>query len=399
VSDVVVRRIGRLLTMEGTGVGLVEDAAVVVTDGLVSWLGADRDLPAGLADRPELDAAGACVSPGFVDPHTHLIWAGSRREDFVDRLDGTSYAEMAALGGGIHSTVRATRAASYADLLAATVARVEAASRTGTTTIEIKSGYGLTQRDECRLLDVANDVRAVRGEAIETTYLGAHAVPLDAGRTAYVNEVLAEIPNARAHNAKWCDVFCDAGAFTVDEARRILTAAREAGLGLRIHAEQIERTGAAELAAELGCASADHLDHVDEVGARAMAAAGVVGVLLPGATLTLGGGNWGAARVLAAAGVTIALGTDCNPGTSWCESMPYVIQLACLGYRMTVDAAFRAATVGAAAALQRSDVGRIAVGMRGDLAVLAAGHEADVVAHLGAAPVSATVTAGRVSAS
>jgi imidazolonepropionase len=161
-----------------------------------------------------------------------------------------------------------------------------------------------------------------------------------------------------------------------------------------MHAEQIERTGAAELAAELGCASADHLDHVDAAGARALAAAGVVGVLLPAATLTLGHGNWGAARVLAEAGATIALGTDCNPGTSWCESMPYVIQLACLAYRMPVEAAFRAATVNSAAALRRDDVGRIAVGMRGDMAVLAADHEADLVAHLGATPVSATVTAG-----
>lgn len=394
MTDLVVRGIGRLLTMAGSGVGLIEDAAVVVTDGRVAWTGLERDLPAGLADRPELDAGGACVTPGFVDPHTHLIWAGSRRGDFVDRLEGKSYAEIAALGGGIHSTVQATRQASYADLYAAAVARIEAASRSGTTTLEIKSGYGLSPLDESRLLDVADDLRRTRPEVIETTYLGAHAVPLDSGRTPYVNEIVDELPNAWMHNARWCDVFCDVGAFTLDETRRILTAARAAGLGLRMHAEQIERTGAAELAAELGCASADHLDHVDDAGARAMAAAGVVGVLLPAATLTLGHGNWDAARVLTEAGATIALGTDCNPGTSWCESMPYVIQLACLAYRMPVEAAFRAATVNAAAALRREDVGRIAVGVRGDLAVLNADHEADLVAHVGADPVRVTVTAG-----
>ncbi|MEP7055887.1 MAG: imidazolonepropionase [Actinomycetota bacterium] len=394
MNDLVVRRIGRLLTMAGTGVGALEDAAVVVRGGAIEWVGSDRDLPTGLGSVAELDAGGACVTPGFVDPHTHLIWAGSRREDFVDRLCGMSYAEIAALGGGIHSTVRATRAASYDDLVAAALSRVESASRNGTTTLEIKTGYGLNPRDESRLLDVAGAVRGLRPEAIEVTYLGAHAVPRDSGRTPYINEVLAELPNARARNAQWCDVFCDVGAFSVDESRRILTAAREVGLGLRIHAEQIERTGAAELAAEMGCASADHLDHVDAAGAVAMATAGVVGVLLPACALTLGHGNWAAARTLQEAGVTIALGTDCNPGTSWCESMPYVIQLAVLAYRMPVEDALRAATINAAAALRRDDVGRVAVGQRGDLAVLAADHEADLVAHLGTTPVSATVTAG-----
>lgn len=397
MSDLVVRRIGRLLTMAGDGVGAIESAAVVVTAGRVAWVGADRDLPGGYGEVGELDAAGACVTPGFVDPHTHLVWAGSRRDDFVDGLAGESYPAIAGRGGGIQSTVRATRAASYGELLSAAVERVESAARTGTTTLEIKSGYGLTPGDECRLLDVADDVRGRRGEVIESTYLGAHAVPPDMGRAAYVDEVLATLPVARAHHAKWCDVFCDRGAFTVDEARRILTAARSVGLGLRLHAEQIEHTGAAELAAELRCASADHLDHVDPAGARALAAAGVVGVLLPACTLTMGHGDWSAARTLREAGASIALGTDCNPGTSWCESMPYVIQLACLGYRMTVEEAFRGATINAAAALQRDDIGRVAIGARGDFAVLAAAHEADLVAHLGASPVTATVTAGSSS--
>jgi imidazolonepropionase len=397
MTDLVVRRAGRLLTMTGAGVGALESAAVVVRAGLVTWVGAERDLPAGIGDVAELDAAGACVTPGFVDPHTHLVWAGSRRDDFVDRLAGVPYTEVAARGGGIHSTVRQTRAASYTDLVEQAGARVDAMSRTGTTTVEIKSGYGLTEPDELRLLDVTDELRRTRGEAVESTLLGAHAVPPETGRAAYVDAVVAMLPAARAHRAGWCDVFCDRGAFTVDEARRVLTAARDAGLGRRIHAEQIARTGAAELAAELGCASADHLDHVDAAGARALAAAGVVGVLLPACTLTMGHGDWGAAAVLRDAGATIALGTDCNPGTSWCESMPYVIQLACLAYRLPVEEAFRAATVDAARALRRDDVGRVAVGARGDLAVLAADHEADLVAHLGAEPVTATVVAGRVA--
>jgi imidazolonepropionase len=380
-ADLVVRHAGRLLTMAGKPLA---DAAVVVRDGVVAWTGPDAALPAGTRDAPELDAGGACVVPGFVDPHTHLVWAGSRRDDLVGRLAGEAYTP-----GGIHSTVAATRAASDADLAALVADRVAALRRNGTTTVEVKSGYGLTSADELRLLDVAAGVTG------EVTYLGAHAVPPGVARDEYVAEVVDDLPAARRHGARWCDVFCDEGAFTVDEARRVLTAARAAGLGLRIHAEQLARTGAAELAAELGCASADHLDRVDAAGARALAAAGVVGVLLPACTLTLGA-PWDAARHLRDAGVTVALGTDCNPGTSWCESMPYVIQLACLAYRMPVADAFRAATLGSARALQLADAGHLAAGARGDLAVLKADHEADVVAHLGAPAVSVTVVGGAV---
>ncbi len=376
-ADLVVRRIGRLLPMSGD---LVEDAALVVRDGDVTWLGPDAALPAGLPEAPELDAGGACVVPGFVDPHTHLVWAGSRRDDFVGRLAGEPYTP-----GGIHSTVRQTRAATDTDLAALVAGRVAAMWANGTTTVEVKSGYGLTPADERRLLDVAAAVTT------EVTYLGAHAVPPDRDRDDYVAEVIATLPDVRA---RWCDVFCDDGACTVDAARRSLTAARAAGLGLRIHAEQLARTGAAELAAELGCASADHLDYLDAAGAAALAGAGVVGVLLPACALTMRHGRWDAARVLRDAGATIALGTDCNPGTSWCESMPYAVQLGCLGYGLSVAEAFRAATAGAARALRRTDVGHLGVGARGDLAVLDADHEADVVAHLGARAVRRTVIGG-----
>jgi imidazolonepropionase len=191
-------------------------------------------------------------------------------------------------------------------------------------------------------------------------------------------------------------VFCDEGAFTVDEARRVLSAARDAGLGTRIHADQLASIGACDVAAETGCASADHLDHLTPAGAAALARAGVVGVLLPACALTMRHGRWDSARLLREAGATIALGTDCNPGTSWCESMPYVIQLGCLAYGLSVREAFLAATRGGAAALRRDDVGHLDVGARGDLAVLEAEHEADLVAHLGARPVRATVVGGVV---
>jgi len=383
--NLTVRRIGRLLTMAGDP---VPDAAVVIRDGRVAWTGAEVDLPTGAADE-ELDAAGACVVPGFVDAHTHLLHAGVRREEFVARLAGTSYD-----GGGIRTTVAATTAASDDELLDLAAARAGRALRHGTTTMEVKTGYGLSPGAELRLLRLLTELQRRTPIRLEPTYLGAHVVPAGRDRREYVDEVVATLPAAAAAGARWCDVFCDEGVFTVEEARRILSAATAQGMGLRLHAEEIAHTGAAGLAAELGCASADHLEHVSPEDARALAAAGVVGVLLPTVTLSLRSQAWGHAALLRDAGVKLALATDCNPGTSWCESMPYVIQLGCLAMGLSVEEAFRAATVGAAHSLRRTDVGHLGVGARGDLAVLDTEHEADVVAHLGGSAVSATVVSG-----
>ncbi|MDQ1626005.1 MAG: imidazolonepropionase, partial [Actinomycetota bacterium] len=379
--------IGRLLTMTEPA---LPDAAVVVRDGRVEWTGPAAKLP---PDAPEqvLDVEGACVVPGFVDAHTHLVFAGVRRDEFVARIAGQSYD-----GGGIRTTVAATRAASDEDLAALALGRAATALSNGTTTMEIKTGYGLTPDDELRLLDVIATLAARSPLRIEATYLGAHVVPEGRDRESYVAEVIETLPAAAARGARWCDVFCDRGVFTVDEARRILSAARDHGLGLRLHAEEIARTGAAALAAELGCASADHLEHVSPEDARAMAAAGVVGVLLPTVTLSLRSQAWGHPAILREAGVELALATDCNPGTSWCESMPYAVQLACLAMGLSVDEAFRAATLGAARSLRLDDVGHLGRGARGDLAVLAAEHEADVVAHLGGRPVLRTVVGGEL---
>lgn len=385
--NLTVRGAGRVLTMTGPP---LEGAAVVVRDGRVAWTGPEAALP---ADAPEevLDVEGAAVVPGFVDAHTHLVFAGVRRGEFVARLAGERYD-----GGGIRTTVEATRAAGTDELLRLAAGRAAAALAHGTTTMEVKTGYGLDRDEELRLLEVVRLLRAETPVRLEATYLGAHVVPAGRDRLDYVDEVVATLPAAAAHGARWCDVFCDQGVFTVDEARRILTAARAHGMGLRLHAEEIARTGAAALAAELGCASADHLEHVTADDARAMAAAGVVGVLLPTVTLSLRSQAWGHAAVLRDAGVELALATDCNPGTSWCESMPYAVQLACLAMGLSVDEAFRAATLGAARSLRRDDVGHLGAGAWGDLAVLDAEHEADVVAHLGAPAVRHTVVGGRV---
>lgn len=382
MSDLVVRRIGRLTTWAQP---VLPDAALVIRDGRVEWFGPDRELNV-TGELPELDAGGAAVLPGFVDSHTHAVWAGSRRDDFVGRLSGASYSPA-----GIHSTVAATRAASYDELRALAQRRIATMVSNGTTTVEVKSGYGLTVDDELKLLDVA---AALHGPSVTTTYLGAHVVPRDRGRDDYVDEVVQTLPEARSRGATWCDVFCDEGAFTLDEARLILTEARAHGFGLRIHAEQMTRTGAAALAAELGCASADHLDHVSPDDARAMATAGVVAVLVPVASLYTRSGRWDHATTLRETGCTLAVATDCNPGTSWCESLPYAMQLACLEMGLPVETVLRAATLGGAQALRRDDIGHLGLGARGDLVVLDAAHEADLLAHLGVNGISRTIVGG-----
>lgn len=382
----VVRHIGRLTTWAQP---VIENGAVVVIGGRVSWIGRDSDLPAGIADCPEVDAGGAAVLPGFVDCHTHAVWAGDRRADFVARIEGGAYQPE-----GIGSTVAATSAAATEDLITLTSDRLRRMRHHGATTVEIKSGYGLTPDAELRLLDVAAMAAAQAEVTTSTTYLGAHVVPPGRNRDEYVDEVVATLPVAKARGADWCDVFCDDGAFTIDETRRILTAATDCGLGIRMHAEQLANTGASQLAAELGCASADHLDNVSADDARALAAADVVGVLVPAASLYTRSERWSHGQVLRDAGVTLAIATDCNPGSAHNESMPLAIQLACLQMGLGVEEALRAATLGGARALRRDDIGHLRIGARADLIVLTSDHEVDVVARLGVPAVAAVVREG-----
>ena len=386
MASLIVRNIGRLTTWHGP---VVEGAAVVIRDGRVEWTGADASMPGELGDLPELDAGGAAVLPGFVDSHTHAVWAGNRREDFIGRVSGADYSPH-----GINSTVAATREASYDELLALATGRLTEMRRHGTTTVEIKSGYGLTPGDEIQLLTVARQAAEHVPLDATTTYLGAHVVPAGRDRADYVEEVVGSLPSVVDAGAQWCDVFCDEGAFTVDETRRILTSAGEHGLGLRMHAEQLAHTGAAQLAAELQCASADHLDHVTDDDARALAAAGVVATLVPVASLYSRSMRWDHARILRDAGCTVAIATDCNPGTAWCESMPYAMQLACLAMGLDVETTLRAATLGGAAALRRTDIGNLGIGAKGDLVLVNSDHEADVIGHLGTQAVIQTVVDG-----
>jgi len=359
----VVTGIGELVTHDErftSDLGVVTDAAVVVEDGRVAWTGPARHAPA--ADRV-IDLAGRAVIPGFVDSHTHLVFAGDRAEEFEARMVGRPYD-----GGGIASTVAATRAATD-DQLRANLVRLVAEMRSqGTTTIEVKSGYGLAVADEVRSLRLAGEVTD------EVTYLGAHVVPPEhRGRERdYLDLVTGEMLAACAPHARWVDVFCEpasATAFDGDAAREVLLAGQRAGLGLRVHANQLGAGPGVRLAVELGAASADHCTHLTDADVDALAAGTTVATLLPTIEFSTRS-PYPDARRLLAAGAVVALATDCNPGSGFSSSMPLAIALAVREMRMTTAEALRAATLGGAQALRRDDVGHLRVGACADLTVL-----------------------------
>jgi imidazolonepropionase len=372
IAPLLVRNIGQLVTNAPDrpgDLGIVEGAAVSLRDGAIVWAGPDDEVPTALLRSPELDAGGRCVVPGFVDAHTHLVFAGDRGDEFGMRLAGASYEEILASGGGIHSTVAATRDASDEELLAASAARAARMLRLGTTTVEIKSGYGLTTGDELRILEIAGRVGEMTGIGVVRTFLGAHVLDRGVPEDEYVSLVVEEMLPACAAHADFCDVFVDRGAFSIEAARRILAAASAHGLGARLHAEQLTHSGAAALAAEIGAMSADHLDHVTEHDARLLGESGVTAVLLPGAGLSMRIPQ-APARMLWDAGVSVALATDCNPGTSYVENMQLVVALGSLQMGLTTDEALWAATRGGARSLQRDDLGIVRSGAAADLVIL-----------------------------
>lgn len=377
-ADLLITGIGSLATNASDvrgDVGVVCDAAVAMRDGVVSWVGPSSEVPSAHRDSPTLDAEGRAAMPGLVDAHTHLVFAGDRSGEFARRLAGERYQDILASGGGIHATVAATRSASFDDLVDGATARLGRMLASGTTTVEAKSGYGLTVADELRILEATGASGERSPVDVVPTFLGAHVpdrgVPVD----EYVGLVVDEMLPACAPLARFCDVFCDDAAFDAAASHRILEAARGAGLGLRIHAEQLGRSGGAALAATLGAASADHLDHATPEDAAALAAAGVVAVLLPAASLSMRSAQ-APARMLWDAGATVGLATDCNPGTSNVESMGFVVALASLEMGLTPDEALWAATRGSALSLGLDDRGRILPGAVADLVVLdAPSHE------------------------
>ncbi|WP_412068868.1 imidazolonepropionase [Rubrivirga sp. IMCC43871] len=358
---------------DGRDAGLVDHAALAFDDGRIAWAGPEADLPAQFADAERQSAGGRLVVPGLVDCHTHVVHAGDRADEFVERIKGTPYLEVARRGGGILKTVRATRAASDADLGQAAGVRLAAMLRQGVTTVEAKTGYGLTIHDEMRVLGVHRALAAHGPQRIVSTLLAAHVVPPEFAddRDAYVRLVTDEmIPAAAADGlAAFVDVFVEQGAFTADEARTIFEAAATHGLGAKLHADQLSDTGGAALAAEVGAASADHLECISDDGIRALAASDAVAVSLPIATLVLGQDPLPARRLLDA-GARVAVATDFNPGSAPSASLGLALWLACTRQRMTPDEALRGATAEAAHALRLSDgTGSLVAGAPADFAV------------------------------
>ncbi|GAA3824960.1 imidazolonepropionase [Streptomyces phyllanthi] len=341
----------------GSPLGLIQDAAVVIDGDRVTWTGESSKAP---ATDNRVDAGGRAVIPGFVDSHSHLVFAGDRTREFNARMSGRSYS-----AGGIRTTVAATRSATDAELEANLTRYLTEALRQGTTTFETKSGYGLTVEDEARAL------RLAARHTDEVTYLGAHVVPPEHADdpAAYVALVTGEMLDACAPYARWIDVFCEKGAFDGDQARAILTAGRAKGLHPRVHANQLSYGPGVQLAVELDAASADHCTRLTDEDVDALAHSRTVATLLPGAEFSTRA-EWPDARRLLDAGVTVALSTDCNPGSSFTSSVPFCIALAVRDMRMTPDEAVWSATAGGAAALRRDDVGRLTPGAYADLALL-----------------------------
>lgn len=380
MTTTLVDRIGLLITHDDDRPERT-DAALVIDDGRVAWVGAAAAAPA--ADE-RMDADGACVIPGFVDSHNHLVFAGDRAEEFSARMTGQKYA-----AGGIRTTMAATRAATDEQLLANGRRLAAEARRQGTTTLETKSGYGLDTGTEARILAVSRQLTD------ETTYLGAHVVPPEYAdrRDEYVALVAGPMLDACAPHSKWADVFIESGAFDVDEARTILTAAADRGLGLRVHAAQLGPSEGVALAIELGAASVDHCTYLTDADVAALAGSPTVATLLPGAEFSTRQ-PYPDARRLLDAGVTVALATDCNPGSSYTTSMPFCIALAVRDLKMSPWEALRAATLGGAQALRRDDVGHLRVGARADLAILDAPSYIHLAYRPGVPLVREVLTAG-----
>jgi imidazolonepropionase len=378
----------------------IHDATIAAEDGRIVY--ADREPLGGIETVPgtsPIDASGCTLVPGFVDPHTHAIFAGDRRGELQRRLAGATYAEIAAEGGGILSTVRATREATVGELVAQTRARLDEMLACGTTTAEIKSGYGLETAAELKMLRAVRELASSHDLALVPTFLGAHEIAPEFRdrRDDYLRTIVEEmIPAVAAeHLAEWCDVFCETGVFTPDESRAILLAGQRAGLKARIHADELAASGGSLVAAEVGARSADHLIFAPPSGIEAMARAGVIATLLPCAAFYLKLGRFAPARAFVAAGVPVALATDVNPGGGFSPSMPFAIALACFGMQMTFEEALAGATLNAACSLDRADtVGSVEPGKQMD-AVIVSGPPVNLI-RVGAPAIRAVIKSGKV---
>ena len=408
--DLIVRHANQLITCAGAprrgrqqgSLEVIADGAVASADGRIVFAGPSRDLARHVSvaeGARDIDARGTSLVPGFVDAHTHAMYAGDRREELRRRLTGVSYAEIAAEGGGILATVGATRAADEESLVAQTLTRLDEMLASGTTTCEIKSGYGLTVASELKMLRAIRTLAENHPMEVAATFLGAHEVPLEfrQRRGAYVDLVVDEmIPAVAADGcAEWCDVFCESGVFTPEEAVRILEAGARAGLRARVHADELGPSGGSLVAARVGARSADHLIFVAPDGISAMAQSGVTATLLPNAAFYLKLGRFAPARALIEADVPVAIATDVNPGGGFSPSMPFAMTLACFAMGMTFEEALVAATINGAWSLDRANVvGSLEPGKQMD-AVIVRGDAINLI-RVGAPSIAAVIKSGKV---
>jgi imidazolonepropionase len=379
---------------------IIADGSLIVRDGHISWMGRTAELPPVPFGAEVIDASGKTVLPGLVDSHTHLVFAGTREDEFDQRLQGMTYQQIAARGGGINATVRFVRGASKEQLKELTRRRLQRLLSFGVTTVEIKSGYGLTLAEETKCLEVVAELNDEGPWELVPTFLGAHAVPPEfrGDRDGYVrllvDEMLPEI--ARSKLAEFCDVFCETGVFTLAESERILTRASELGLRLKLHADELSPLGGAELAARLGAVSADHLLCITDAGVRALARSATIATLLPGTAFFLGLA-YAPARKLIEGGVAVALGSDCNPGTCPTENLPLVGTMACTQMNLLPAEAITALTLNAAAAVGRSDrLGSLEIGKQADLVIFDVPNYQQLFYHFGVNHVWRVVKRGRV---
>lgn len=385
----------RLMTLEGGSLGIVEDGAVACEGGIITYAGPRAGAPSA---AETIDCEGRWISPGLIDCHTHLVYAGNRAREFELRLEGASYEEIARAGGGIVSTMKATRAASEDDLIAASLPRLDALIAEGVTTVEIKSGYGLSLDAERRQLRAARRLGEERNVNVTTTFLGAHALPPEfTDRDAYVAHVCdVMLPTLAAEGlVDAVDAFCEGIGFSPDQVARVFAAAKAISLPVKLHAEQLSNLGGAALAANHGALSADHLEHLNEAGIAAMAGSGTVAVLLPGAFYFTREEKRPPVAALRAHGVPIALATDCNPGTSPLTSPLLAMNMAATLFRLTVTECIAGFTREAARALGRSDIGTLAPGKACDLAIWDIGEPAELVYRMGFNPLHARIWRGQ----
>lgn len=378
---------------------VLHDAAIAIDGDTIVAAGNSEEVAGTYPAAERIDCMGKTVLPGFVDSHTHIVFAGNRSSEFAMRLRGATYQEIAAAGGGILSSMRSVREASLEEIVERGRSLVRSAFRHGSTTIEVKSGYGLDTESELKLLEAIRILDREEAPTLVPTFLGAHAFPpeLRDDHAAYVDLIVREMIPAVAERglAEYCDVFTDEGYFTVEESEKIFAAAREHGIKIRVHADELADVNAAAMAARAGATSADHLLMINDDGIRAMREAGVIATLLPGTAFYLGL-SYAPARKLVEEGLAVALATDCNPGSNMSENMQMTLALACMGMKMTIEEAITAATLNGAAALHRSDrIGTIAPGMAADLAIFSVPDYPDIVYHYGVNQVEEVIKGGK----